>query len=248
MSFIDVNVVLEGKVRLGDRVRIGPNCFIRDAEIGDDTRGARQLRDRWRRRSAARCVIGPFARLRPAAQLERGVHVGNFVEVKKSRLGAGSKANHLTYLGDTVVGSKVNVGAGTVTCNYDGVNKSQTHIDDGAFIGSGSMLVAPVRIGAGATIGAGSTINRDAPAGKLTLAARAAGHHRGLEAAGQETEKGPECRQAGVTAVVDCRSRPARHPAAPLKAVLSEPVRGGTGSRSRAALRHPAARRAARPG
>lgn len=166
---IDVNVVLEGKVRLGDRVRIGPNCFIRDAVIDDGTEvQANTVIDRAV--IGPECSIGPFARIRPESQLDRGVHIGNFVEVKKSRLGAGSKANHLTYLGDAVIGSKVNVGAGTVTCNYDGVNKSQTHIDDGAFIGSGSMLVAPVRIGAGATIGAGSTIGKDAPPGELTLA------------------------------------------------------------------------------
>jgi bifunctional UDP-N-acetylglucosamine pyrophosphorylase/glucosamine-1-phosphate N-acetyltransferase len=165
---IDVNVVLEGKVILGERVRIGPNCFIRDAQIGDDTEiQANCVIDRAVVGPA--CAIGPFARIRPESQLARGVHIGNFVEVKKSQLGEGSKANHLTYLGDSIVGKNVNVGAGTVTCNYDGANKSQTHIDDGAFIGSGSMLVAPVRIGAGATIGAGSTIARDAPAGQLTL-------------------------------------------------------------------------------
>jgi bifunctional UDP-N-acetylglucosamine pyrophosphorylase/glucosamine-1-phosphate N-acetyltransferase len=107
--------------------------------------------------------------LRPGAALARAVHIGNFVEVKNAQVGEGSKANHLTYLGDTQVGKDVNVGAGTITCNYDGVNKSQTHIEDGAFIGSGSMLVAPVRIGARATIGAGSTITEDAPADKLTL-------------------------------------------------------------------------------
>src|SRR5690606_29270595 len=115
------------------------------------------------------CRIGPFARFRPASQLARGVHIGNFVEVKNSTLGEGSKSNHLTYLGDAVIGARVNVGAGTVTCNYDGANKSKTHIDDGAFIGSGAMLVAPVRIGAGATIGAGSTITRDTPPDKLTV-------------------------------------------------------------------------------
>lgn len=165
---IDVNVVLEGKVRLGERVRIGPNCFISDAVIEDDTEvHANCVIDRAV--IGPGCIIGPFARIRPESQLERGVHVGNFVEVKKSRLGEGSKANHLTYLGDSVVGRNVNVGAGTVTCNYDGANKSQTQIEDGAFIGSGSMLVAPVRIGAGATIGAGSTITREAPANQLTL-------------------------------------------------------------------------------
>jgi bifunctional UDP-N-acetylglucosamine pyrophosphorylase/glucosamine-1-phosphate N-acetyltransferase len=117
----------------------------------------------------ANCRVGPFARLRPGARLHDEVHVGNFVEVKASELKRGAKANHLTYLGDATVGEKANVGAGTVTCNYDGVNKFRTEIGAGAFIGSGSMLVAPVTIGAGATIGAGSTITRDAPEGKLTL-------------------------------------------------------------------------------
>ena len=114
-------------------------------------------------------IIGPFARLRPGTDLADGVHVGNFVETKKTVLGPGSKANHLTYLGDAVVGAGVNVGAGTITCNYDGVNKSTTTIADGAFIGSNSSLVAPVTIGEGATIGAGSVITKDAPAGKLTV-------------------------------------------------------------------------------
>jgi bifunctional UDP-N-acetylglucosamine pyrophosphorylase/glucosamine-1-phosphate N-acetyltransferase len=165
---LDVNVILEGKVTLGDRVRIGPNCVVRDSEIGADTQVFPNcVLDRAVVGQA--CNIGPFARLRPAAALARGVHIGNFVEVKNTKLGEGSKANHLTYLGDAVIGRDVNVGAGTITCNYDGVNKSQTHIGDGAFIGSGSMLVAPVRIGARATIGAGSTITQDTPADKLTL-------------------------------------------------------------------------------
>jgi bifunctional UDP-N-acetylglucosamine pyrophosphorylase/glucosamine-1-phosphate N-acetyltransferase len=165
---LDVNVVLEGKVTLGDRVRIGPNCVIRDTEIGADTQiFPNCVLDRAV--VGPSCNIGPFARLRPAAALARGVHIGNFVEVKNARVGEGSKANHLTYLGDAVIGKDVNVGAGTITCNYDGVNKSQTHIEDGVFIGSGSMLVAPVRIGARATIGAGSTITEDAPADRLTL-------------------------------------------------------------------------------
>jgi bifunctional UDP-N-acetylglucosamine pyrophosphorylase/glucosamine-1-phosphate N-acetyltransferase len=114
-------------------------------------------------------VIGPFARLRPGTRLAAGVHIGNYVEVKNSGVGAGSKANHLTYLGDATVGAGVNVGAGTITCNYDGVNKWPTEIGDGAFIGSGSMLVAPVRVGKNATIGAGSTITQTAPDGSLTL-------------------------------------------------------------------------------
>src|SRR5450759_1706102 len=152
-------------VTLGDRARIGPNCVIRDCEIGADTQVfANCVLDHANMGSS--CNIGPFARLRPGAALARGVHVGNYVEVKNTKLGAGSKANHLSYLGDAVIGKDVNVGAGTITCNYDGVNKSQTHIEDGVFVGSGSMLVAPRRIGARATIGAGSTITQDVPADK----------------------------------------------------------------------------------
>jgi bifunctional UDP-N-acetylglucosamine pyrophosphorylase/glucosamine-1-phosphate N-acetyltransferase len=167
--FIDVNVVLSGRVVLGDRARIGPNCFLKDCEIGADT----ELHPNCvvdRSVIGARNSIGPFARLRPESRLHEDVHIGNFVEVKKSEIGAGSKANHLTYLGDATVGQKVNVGAGTVTVNYDGVNKWRTEIGDNAFIGSGSMLVAPLKIGAGANTGAGSTITRNAPDGKLTVA------------------------------------------------------------------------------
>lgn len=165
---IDVNVVLEGRVVLGDRVRIGAGCVIRDSTIAADTVIEPLC---WMNQAtiAEECNVGPFARLRPGARLARGAHVGNFVELKNTLLGPGSKANHLTYLGDTTVGSKANIGAGTVTCNYDGVNKWPTVIGDGAFIGSGSMLVAPVTIGAGATTGAGSTITKPAPAGGLTL-------------------------------------------------------------------------------
>jgi bifunctional UDP-N-acetylglucosamine pyrophosphorylase/glucosamine-1-phosphate N-acetyltransferase len=165
---IDVNVVLEGTVKLGDRVRIGPNVVIRDSEIGDDAviHGHCVLD---RAKVGARAIVGPFARLRPEAVLHEEVHVGNFVEVKKSELMRGAKANHLTYLGDATVGPKVNIGAGTITCNYDGVNKWRTEIGEGAFIGSGTMLVAPVKVGAQATIGAGSTITRDTPDGKLTV-------------------------------------------------------------------------------
>jgi bifunctional UDP-N-acetylglucosamine pyrophosphorylase/glucosamine-1-phosphate N-acetyltransferase len=165
---LEINVILEGKVRLGDRARIGPGSVLRDCEIGAGT----EVRANCVIEGAstgARCVIGPFARLRPGTKLGDEVHVGNFVEVKNSELGPGSKANHLTYLGDTTVGARVNVGAGTVTCNYDGANKHRTTIGDGAFIGSGTMLVAPVSVGADATIGAGSTITKPAPAGKLTL-------------------------------------------------------------------------------
>ena len=167
--FIDINVVFEGRVELGDRVRIGANCVLRDVTVGA---GTQVLPNCVLEKSAlgTDCQVGPFARLRPGVVLEAGVHIGNFVEVKNSRVGKGSKANHLTYLGDTDVGAGVNVGAGTITCNYDGANKSRTVIGDGVFIGSGNMLVAPVTLGANATTGAGSTITRDAPPGKLTVA------------------------------------------------------------------------------
>jgi bifunctional UDP-N-acetylglucosamine pyrophosphorylase/glucosamine-1-phosphate N-acetyltransferase len=167
--FIDVNVVFEGDVTLGDRVRIGPNSVIRNAKIGDDTEifascaidGAD---------IGAKCIVGPFARLRPTTTLANEVHIGNFVEVKNSKIGVGSKANHLTYVGDADVGGGVNLGAGTIIANYDGANKHRTVIEDGAHTGSNSVLVAPITVGAGATIGAGSTVTRTVPAGKLTLA------------------------------------------------------------------------------
>jgi bifunctional UDP-N-acetylglucosamine pyrophosphorylase/glucosamine-1-phosphate N-acetyltransferase len=166
--FIDVGTVLVGKVHLSARVKVGPNCYIRDSTIGADT----EVEPNCVIDNAVvgeHCRIGPFARLRPATVLHRGVHIGNFVEIKNSDIAPGSKANHLSYVGDSRVGRDVNIGAGTITCNYDGANKWPTVIDDGAFIGSGSMLVAPVRIGAGATIGAGSTIAANAPDSKLTL-------------------------------------------------------------------------------
>jgi bifunctional UDP-N-acetylglucosamine pyrophosphorylase/glucosamine-1-phosphate N-acetyltransferase len=167
--FIDVNTVFEGRVVLGDRVRIGPNCVLRDVTVGADTQVfANCVLERSEIGNA--CHVGPYARTRPGSVLADGVHIGNFVEVKNSHIGAGSKANHLTYLGDADVGAGVNVGAGTITVNYDGANKSRTTIGDGAAIGSGNMLVAPVTIGEKATTGAGSTITREAPAGKLTLA------------------------------------------------------------------------------
>jgi bifunctional UDP-N-acetylglucosamine pyrophosphorylase/glucosamine-1-phosphate N-acetyltransferase len=166
--FIDVNAVLVGSVRLGKGVKIGPNCTISNSEIGAGTEVfANSVIDRAS--VAENCRIGPFARVRPETILHHDVHIGNFVEVKSSEIGAYAKANHLSYVGDTRVGSGVNVGAGSITCNYDGQNKWPTVIEDGAFIGSGSMLVAPVRIGAGATIGAGSTITQNAPGGELTL-------------------------------------------------------------------------------
>ncbi len=167
--FIDVNVVLIGRVELADRVRIGPNCVLKDCSIGADT----EIHPNCvidRSRIGPRNSIGPFARIRPESVLHEEVHIGNFVEVKKSEIGAGSKANHLTYLGDATLGRKVNIGAGTVTVNYDGANKWRTEIGDNAFVGSGSMLVAPLKIGANANTGAGSTITKEVPAGKLTVA------------------------------------------------------------------------------
>ena len=165
---IDVSVVLEGEVELGDGVRVGPFTRLKDVRLGPGTEVLPHC-DLEGVVSEGAARIGPFARLRPGTVLADGVHVGNFVETKKTVLGVGSKANHLTYLGDAEVGAGVNVGAGTITCNYDGVNKFTTVIEDRAFIGSNSALVAPVRIGAGATIGAGSVITRDAPAEALTV-------------------------------------------------------------------------------
>jgi bifunctional UDP-N-acetylglucosamine pyrophosphorylase/glucosamine-1-phosphate N-acetyltransferase len=166
---IDANVVFEGRVVLGDNVRIGPFCRLKDVELAAGTE-VRAHCDLEGAKTEGAVHIGPFARLRPGTVLADGVHVGNFVETKNTTLGTGSKANHLTYLGDAVIGAGVNVGAGTITCNYDGANKSTTTIGDGAFIGSNSALVAPVTIGEGATIAAGSVINKDAAPGKLTVA------------------------------------------------------------------------------
>ena len=165
---IDINVILEGRVSIGDRVSIGPNCVIRDSVIGDDV--VIHAHSVIEKASVGRgCRVGPFARLRPATELGAEVHVGNFVEIKKSSVAEGSKINHLSYVGDAQVGAGVNIGAGTITCNYDGANKFLTVIEDGAFIGSDTQLVAPVTVGRNATIGAGSTITRDAPADALTL-------------------------------------------------------------------------------
>lgn len=165
---IDINTVISGEVVLGDRVSIGPNCILNNVKVGNDVK------------IKANCVfedatigvgaiIGPYARLRPAADIGPAAHIGNFVEVKKSTVGEGSKVNHLSYVGDTEIGSGVNVGAGVITCNYDGANKHRTVIGDDAFIGSDTQLVAPVSVGKGATIGAGSTITSDAPDNTLTL-------------------------------------------------------------------------------
>ena len=167
--FIDVNVIFEGRVALGDRVQIGAGCVVRDSEIGADT----QVLPHCVIEGALigpSCLIGPFARLRPAATLAPEVHIGNFVEVKNSQLGAGSKANHLAYVGDAEIGNRVNIGAGTIVANYDGAAKHHTTIGDEVHTGSNSVLVAPITVGAGATIGAGSTVTHSVPAGKLTVA------------------------------------------------------------------------------
>ncbi len=167
--FIDVGAVFEGDVVLADRVRVGPYAVIRNARLGAGTVvHAHSVIDDSQ--AGENCEIGPFARLRPGAQLAGRVKIGNFVEIKKSTIADGSKVNHLTYIGDATLGERVNVGAGAITCNYDGAFKHHTHIGDDAFIGSGVMLVAPVTVGASATIGAGSTITRDADPGVLTLA------------------------------------------------------------------------------
>ncbi|MDP1614842.1 MAG: DapH/DapD/GlmU-related protein, partial [Methylococcales bacterium] len=165
---IDINVILEGKISIGNNVIIGPNTVIKNSIIGDHVE------------ILANCVIedavigrgsriGPYARLRPETVLDEDVHIGNFVEIKKSSIAKDTKINHLSYIGDAIVGSNVNIGAGTITCNYDGVNKFGTIIEDGAFIGSDTQLVAPVVVGKNATIGAGSTITKDAPENQLTL-------------------------------------------------------------------------------
>ncbi|MGX9718901.1 bifunctional UDP-N-acetylglucosamine diphosphorylase/glucosamine-1-phosphate N-acetyltransferase GlmU [Stenotrophomonas acidaminiphila] len=166
---IDANVVLEGEVELGDGVVIGAFVRLKDVRLGAGTE-VRPHCDLEGVVSEGAAQIGPFARLRPGTVLADGVHVGNFVETKKATLGKGSKANHLTYLGDAVIGSGTNIGAGTITCNYDGVNKFQTTIGDRVFVGSNSSLVAPVTLGDGATIAAGSVVTRDAPADRLTVA------------------------------------------------------------------------------
>ena len=165
---IDVNVVLVGDNRLGDGVHIGPGCVLTDCDLAPGTRVHAHCVLEGVTTTGA-CDIGPFARLRPGTVVAPGCRIGNFVEAKNARLGEGSKANHLTYLGDADLGSGVNVGAGTITCNYDGANKHPTVIEDGVFIGSNTALVAPVRVQQGATIGAGSTITKDAPADALTI-------------------------------------------------------------------------------
>lgn len=167
-SVIDINVILEGKVKIGERCFIGPHCILRNVTLGNDVEiRAHSILDGAM--VSDHCMIGPFARIRPDTTLASHCHIGNFVEIKKSAIGFGTKINHLTYIGDSEIGKQVNIGAGTITCNYDGKNKHKTTIEDHAFIGSNSALIAPITIHTGATIGAGSTITRDAPANQLTL-------------------------------------------------------------------------------
>ena len=165
---IDVNCVFEGNVVLGDDVSVGANCVLRNVSVAQGTR-VEPFSLLEEARLGAHNRIGPFARIRPGAVLQDEVHIGNFVEIKNSQVDTGSKINHLSYVGDSTVGKNVNIGAGTITCNYDGANKHRTIIEDGAFIGSDTQLVAPVTVGRGATIGAGSTVTRDAPPDELTL-------------------------------------------------------------------------------
>jgi bifunctional UDP-N-acetylglucosamine pyrophosphorylase/glucosamine-1-phosphate N-acetyltransferase len=165
---VDVNCIFEGHVELGDNVQVGANCVLRNVKVANGTRiDAFTLIDDAEIGEANR--LGPFSRIRPGTSLARDVHVGNFVEIKNSRIDDGSKINHLSYIGDTTMGKRVNIGAGTITCNYDGANKHRTIIEDDVFVGSDTQLVAPITVGQGATLGAGTTLTRDAPAGELTL-------------------------------------------------------------------------------
>lgn len=177
---IDTNVIIEGSVTLGHRVKIGTGCVIKNSVIADDCEISPYsvVEDA---RLESDCSIGPFARLRPGAELATGAHVGNFVEMKKARLGKGSKAGHLSYLGDADIGDNVNIGAGTITCNYDGVNKFKTIIGDGVFVGSDTQLVAPVTVGAGATIAAGTTVTRDIQENELVLSRVPQVHKQGWQ-------------------------------------------------------------------
>ncbi|MGL5769180.1 MAG: bifunctional UDP-N-acetylglucosamine diphosphorylase/glucosamine-1-phosphate N-acetyltransferase GlmU, partial [Plesiomonas shigelloides] len=174
---IDTNVILEGQVVLGNRVRVGTGCVLKNCTVADDT----EIKPYTLIEDASvghACSVGPFGRLRPGAVMHDHSHVGNFVEMKKAVLGQGSKANHLTYLGDAVIGERVNIGAGTITCNYDGVNKFQTTIGNDVFVGSDTQLIAPVAIADGATIGAGSTITKDVAEGELVISRVAQRHIR----------------------------------------------------------------------
>lgn len=184
--FFDINLVLEGDVVIGNNVTIEPNCVLRNCVIGDNST-IKAYTHIEEGNLAQNVEVGPYARIRPGTAMGAGSKLGNFVETKKSIIGPGSKVNHLSYIGDSEIGSKVNVGAGTITCNYDGVNKFKTELGDGVFIGSNSSLVAPVKIGAGATVGAGSVITTDVPAETLAVAR---GKQRNVEGWQKPTKKG----------------------------------------------------------
>jgi bifunctional UDP-N-acetylglucosamine pyrophosphorylase/glucosamine-1-phosphate N-acetyltransferase len=166
---IDIDVILEGEVRLGDRVHIGPYSILRDVVVDDDSHILSHCQIEGAR-VGRRVQVGPFARLRPGAQLANSARIGNFVEIKAASIGQGSKVNHLSYIGDAQIGADVNVGAGSITCNYDGAYKHRTIIEDRVFLGSNAALIAPIKIGENATIAAGSTINRNVPPGSLGIA------------------------------------------------------------------------------
>ena len=165
---LDINVILEGNVVIGDNVTIGANCVIKDSTIESGV-VMQPMCCVDQAHIGADSKVGPFARIRPGTKTEAETHIGNFVEIKNSNVAKGSKISHLSYIGDTDMGSGVNIGAGTITCNYDGANKFRTEIGDNAFIGSDTQLIAPVKVGKGATIGAGSTITKDTPENVLTL-------------------------------------------------------------------------------
>jgi bifunctional UDP-N-acetylglucosamine pyrophosphorylase/glucosamine-1-phosphate N-acetyltransferase len=175
--FIDVNCVFEGEVHLGHGVEIGPGCVLRNVRIGDGT-VIHAMSHLDEADVGANCSVGPFARLRPGTELAAGARVGNFVEIKKAQIGSGSKVNHLSYVGDASLGDGVNVGAGTITCNYDGIAKHRTELGNGVFVGSNSTLVAPVRVGEGGFVAAGSTVTRDVPPEALGVAR---GRQRNIE-------------------------------------------------------------------
>ena len=166
---IDTNVIIEGDVKLGDNVKIDPNCIIKDSVIGSDTKI--QANSMVETANIGKfCLIGPYARIRPGTKLKDHVQIGNYVEVKAAKIGAGCKINHLSYIGDAILEKNVIIGAGTITCNFDGIKNNDTYIENGAFIGSSVQLVAPVRVGKNAIIGAGSTITENVPANELTIA------------------------------------------------------------------------------